>query len=82
MSRLFLLVFAALKFGKFGITILTLVVSVGLYAMLFGWRYAVGFVAMLLLHEMGHYVAARRRGLDVGAPTFIPFVGAWVLTFR
>src|SRR3954471_24837974 len=27
---------------------------------------------------MGHYVAARQRGLDVGAPTFIPFIGAWV----
>ena len=27
---------------------------------------------------MGHYVAARQRGLDVGAPTFIPFVGAWI----
>jgi Zn-dependent protease len=27
---------------------------------------------------MGHYIAARRRGLDVGAPTFIPFIGAWV----
>jgi hypothetical protein len=38
----------------------------------------VGFVALLLIHEMGHYVAARHRGLDVGLPTFIPFVGAWV----
>jgi Zn-dependent protease len=27
---------------------------------------------------MGHYLAARQRGLDVGAPTFIPFVGAWI----
>jgi Zn-dependent protease len=27
---------------------------------------------------MGHFVAARQRGLDVGAPTFIPFVGAWI----
>ena len=37
-----------------------------------------GFVALLLIHEMGHYVAARHRGLNVGLPTFIPFVGAWV----
>jgi Zn-dependent protease len=33
---------------------------------------------LLLVHEMGHYLAARQRGLDVGAPTFIPFVGAWI----
>jgi Zn-dependent protease len=33
---------------------------------------------MLFVHEMGHYVAARQRGLNVGAPTFIPFIGAWV----
>jgi Zn-dependent protease len=46
--------------------------------MVFGWRYAVGFVALLFAHEMGHYVAARQRGLLVGAPTFIPFVGAWI----
>jgi Zn-dependent protease len=35
-------------------------------------------VLLILAHEMGHYVAARQRGLDVGAPTFIPFVGAWI----
>jgi Zn-dependent protease len=27
---------------------------------------------------MGHYIAARQRGLNVGLPTFIPFVGAWI----
>jgi Zn-dependent protease len=32
----------------------------------------------MFLHEMGHYVAARQRGLNVGAPMFIPFVGAWI----
>jgi Zn-dependent protease len=48
------------------------------YAAIFGWWYAVGFVALLLIHEMGHYLAARRRGLEVGLPTFIPFVGAWI----
>src|SRR5262249_40680923 len=48
------------------------------YALMFGWAYAVGFVALLLVHEMGHFIAARQRGLNVGAPTFIPFVGAWI----
>jgi Zn-dependent protease len=32
----------------------------------------------MFAHEMGHYVAARQCGLNVGAPAFIPFVGAWI----
>jgi Zn-dependent protease len=44
----------------------------------FGWRYAVGFVLLIFVHELGHYIAAKQRGLAVGAPTFIPFVGAWI----
>jgi len=55
-----------------------MLLSVAVYALVFGWRYAAGFVALLFVHECGHYIAARRRGLDVGAPTFIPFVGAWI----
>ena len=78
MSRLFLLLVAGLKFGKLFGTVGTMLLSMGVYALIYGWRYAVGFVAMLLIHEMGHYVAARQRGIDVGMPTFIPFVGAWV----
>ena len=78
MSRILLLIVAGLKFGKLAPTVLTLLLSVGVYALRYGWRYAVGIVAMLLIHEMGHYIAARQRGLNVGMPTFIPFVGAWV----
>ena len=56
----------------------SMLLSVFTYAQFYGWRYAVGFVALILVHEMGHYLAARQRGLDVGLPTFIPFVGAWI----
>lgn len=56
----------------------TMLLSVIAYAFIFGWWYAVGFVLLIFVHEMGHYIAARQRGLDVGAPTFIPFVGAWI----
>src|SRR4051812_46088896 len=56
----------------------TMLLSVLAYSWLFGWRYAVGFVLLIFFHEMGHYIAARQRGLNVGAPTFIPFVGAWI----
>ena len=78
MSRILLLLFAGLKFGKFGITILSMIVSLGVYAIMFGWRYAAGFIGLMFVHEMGHYLAARQRGLPVGAPTFIPFMGAWI----
>src|SRR5882757_11267572 len=55
-----------------------MLLSLVVYASIWGLPYAAGVIALLFLHEMGHYVAARRRGLDVGAPTFIPFVGAWI----
>lgn len=56
----------------------TMLLSVAVYAWIFGWQYAVGFVGLIFVHEMGHYLAARQRGLNVGLPTFIPFVGAWI----
>ena len=76
-SRGFMLVVAGLKFGKLFGTIGSMLLAVGVYSLVFGWRYAVGIVTMLLLHEMGHYVAARRRGLAVRLPMFIPFAFAW-----
>jgi Zn-dependent protease len=78
MIRAVLLLFGALKFGKLFATGGTMVLSVAIYATIFGWPYAVGFVVLLFIHELGHYLAARQRGLDVGAPMFIPFVGAWI----
>jgi Zn-dependent protease len=66
------------KLGKILFSGGSMLVSVAVYAQLFGWKYAAGFVLLLLCHEMGHYIAARQRGLDVGLPTFIPFVGAWI----
>jgi Zn-dependent protease len=52
--------------------------SVGGYALLFGWQFAVGFVLLILVHELGHYVEARRQGLSPSLPVFIPFLGAYV----
>jgi Zn-dependent protease len=72
---------ALLLAGKLGKVLLSggsMLISIAVYAQLFGWKYAVGFVFLLLCHEMGHYIAARQRGLKVGLPTFIPFVGAWI----
>ena len=78
MTKLLLLLFSGAKFGKLLLSGGTMLLSVLMYAWIYGWRYAVGFIGLLVVHEMGHYIAARQKGLDVGLPTFIPFVGAWI----
>jgi len=77
-SLLFLLL-SSLKWGKLATTGSTMLLSLVVYATIWGWLYAAGFIALLFAHEMGHFVAARQCGLKVGAPTFIPFVGAWII---
>lgn len=54
----------------------SMILSVGAYALLYGWKFAVGFVLLIFVHELGHLVAARMVGLKVGWPVFIPFMGA------
>ena len=78
MIKLLFLLFGFLKLGKVAATGGTMLLSLLVYGSLYGWRYAAGFIGLLFAHEMGHYLAARQRGLAVGAPTFIPFVGAWI----
>jgi Zn-dependent protease len=63
-----------LKF-KFAISFL---LSVGVYALFWGWEFGVGFVLLLLVHEMGHVLELRREGVPSSAPLFIPFLGAVV----
>jgi Zn-dependent protease len=77
LKALLALLFAG-KLGKILLSGGSMLISVAVYAQTFGWRYAVGFTLLLLCHEMGHYIAAKQRGLEVGLPTFIPFVGAWI----
>jgi len=54
----------------------TMILSIGAYALLWGVWFAVGFVLLIFVHETGHLLAAKRLGLKVGAPVFIPFMGA------
>lgn len=74
--------FAIVPLLKFGLPVLktggTMIVSVWFYALTWGWRFAVGFVALIFVHECGHLLVARRFGLKVGAPVFIPFMGALI----
>lgn len=56
----------------------TMLISIGAYAMAWGWQFAVGFVLLIFVHECGHLIAAKRIGLKVGMPVFIPFMGALI----
>jgi Zn-dependent protease len=64
-----------LGFTKLG-TLLTMLASVGLYWTLWGWRFALGFVLSIYVHEMGHVSALSRYGIRASAPMFIPGIGA------
>src|SRR2546426_10132960 len=84
-GALFLKFFAKLKFIllpvlKFLPMILktggTMVLTIWVYAMIWGAWFAFGLVLLILVHECGHLLAAKRLGLKVGAPVFIPFMGA------
>ncbi|WP_188399194.1 site-2 protease family protein [Sporomusa sp. GT1] len=57
-------------------TTASMLVSLAFYAMAFGFKFAVGFVLLLLVHELGHVAASRIVGLRAKGPTFIPFIGA------
>jgi Zn-dependent protease len=56
----------------------SMLVSIAAYAWIWGWRFAVGFVFLLLVHELGHVLELRRQGIPASAPLFIPFLGAVV----
>ncbi|HEY2081317.1 MAG TPA: site-2 protease family protein [Verrucomicrobiae bacterium] len=56
----------------------TMLLSVWVYAMFWGWWFAAGFVLLIFVHECGHLVVAKALRLKVGAPMFIPFVGALI----
>ena len=88
LRKLFAPVIAAgafvLKFGAvlLKLKVLTVIgtmgVSIAAYALLWGWKFAVGFVLLIFVHEMGHAVMLRRRGIKAGWPVFLPFLGAFI----
>jgi Zn-dependent protease len=80
---------AALLFGKLKFvglllgalklqTLVTMLLSVALYASQWGWEFAAGFVLLIFVHEMGHVLVLRHEGIPAGAPVFIPFLGAFI----
>jgi Zn-dependent protease len=69
------LLFALPKLKLFT-TSASMLVSIVAYQLIFGWLFSVGFVLLLLLHELGHVFQLRREGIKASAPMFIPFLGA------
>jgi Zn-dependent protease len=71
-----------LKYLKFGLPFLktgaTMLLSIWAYALVWGWKFAVGFVLLIFVHECGHLIVAKAVGLKVSTPAFIPFVGALI----
>src|SRR3954462_8730288 len=70
------LLFLALIKVKAVTTLGTMFISIVAYGLAFGWPFAVGFVLLLFVHEMGHVIQLRREGVEASAPIFIPFLGA------
>lgn len=74
----FKILFSILKISKFGATAVSMLATIGIYAMQYGFWYAAGFVGLIFIHEMGHYAVAKKVGLEVSGPIFIPFIGALI----
>ncbi len=62
--------------------LLTFAGFAGFYSLVLGWKFGVGFAIGILIHEMGHFVAARRLGLKVDLPIFVPGLGAYVRWYQ
>jgi Zn-dependent protease len=60
-------------------TLSTMLASVGVFWTLYGWRFGLGLVVSIYIHEMGHVAAMRRFGMSASAPMFVPGFGAFVL---
>src|SRR6266516_8488 len=72
---------AAVALAKFSFILVkfsSIFIAVGLYALFLGWKFAIGFVLLILVHELGHFVEAKREGLNPKLPVFVPFLGAYV----
>ncbi|MBP1993504.1 site-2 protease family protein [Paenibacillus eucommiae] len=76
------LIIPLLKFGKVGGAVISMFVTIGAYALIAPWSFAIGLVVMILIHEMGHVAAAKYKKLPVSAPVFIPFLGALITMKR
>jgi len=68
----------ALKFGAIAAKFGAVFIAFGGYALIWGWKFALGVVVLIFVHEMGHFLEAMRQRLNPSWPVFIPFLGAYV----
>lgn len=68
-----------LGFTKAG-TLFSMALSFGIYWTAWGWRFALGLILCIYVHEMGHIAALRKLGIKASVPTFIPGIGAVIRT--
>ncbi len=59
-------------------SILSFLAFVGIYSAASGMKFGIGFAVLILIHEMGHFVDIKRRGLPADMPVFLPGLGAYV----
>jgi len=71
-----------LTFGKFLLGGGSMLLSMWAWATLYGWPFGVGIVLLIFIHECGHALAARLRGIPTGIMVFVPLMGAFVTTKR
>jgi Zn-dependent protease len=76
---------AIVKYGAFLFKakfLFSIFVSAAVYIWIGGWAFGIGFIALLFVHEMGHVLEAKRQGLPVSVPYFIPLLGAMIMLKR
>jgi Zn-dependent protease len=76
---------AIVKYGAFLFKakfLFSIFVSAAIYVWIGGWWFGIGFIILLFIHEMGHVLEAKRQGLPVSVPYFIPLFGAMIMLKR
>jgi Zn-dependent protease len=79
------LIAAIVALAKFSFVLVkfsTIFVAVAAYALIWGWKFAIGVVFLIFVHETGHFIEAKREGLNPKLPVFVPFLGAYVAYTR
>ena len=77
---------AKFKFLAFGLKLLlgsgSMLLSMWVWGLIYGWKFGVGIVLLIFIHECGHAIAAKMRGIPTGIMVFVPLMGAFVTTGR
>jgi Zn-dependent protease len=59
-------------------SLLSFAAFIAIYWAASGMKFGIGFAVLILIHEMGHFIDIKRRGLPADMPVFLPGLGAYV----